>query len=346
MTEPFAKPCETGEEYDPMSGILRVAVVLGFVLALAAPAAAEERPLPRIAAAQIGEFHVARSLGELGPDVVVRAAAQGARDACLGPDGKPRPATTCDRPADNAPAGVCVDATIYRALGPLAECESGDRAPDAIELHSPCRTTECVTADAKEAGASHVLVVQGKSTEYGIDVALDLITLSSGKVRSKRYRDYFPEGARNDAEIVPRTGPQIVAIVHGMARDLVGEVIVAAPEAATAPRAPVLVTTPSPDSERRPLPRWIGWALASVGVAAIAAGAYAWHIDSTRQHGCVPTTDVNCPDLWDTKWKLALPLIAGGTAATGLGGWLIYRSSHGEVAASVAVGGVGVRGRF
>jgi hypothetical protein len=344
MTEPFAKPCETGEEYDPMSGILRVAVVLGFVLALAAPAAAEERPLPRIAAAQIGEFHVARSLGELGPDVVVRAAAQGARDACLGPDGKPRPATTCDRPADNAPAGVCVDATIYRALGPLAECESGDRAPDAIELHSPCRTTECVTADAKVAGASHVLVVQGKSTEYGIDVALDLITLSSGKVRSKRYRDYFPEGARNDAEIVPRTGPQIVAIVHGMARDLVGEVIVAAPDAAT---APLLVTAPAaPVSEHRPVPRWIGWALAGVGVAAIAGGAYAWHIDGTPKPGCTPSGDSECLNAWDTQWKLALPLLAGGAAAAGLGGWLLYRSSRGEVSASVAAGGVGVHGSF
>ena len=329
-----------------MSGKLRVVVVLSFILALAAPAAAEERPLSRIAAAQIGEFHVARSLGELGPDVIVRAAAQGARDACFGPDGRPRPATTCDRPADNAPAGVCVDATIYRALGPLAACEAGDRAPDAVELHSPCRTTECVTADAKATGALHVLVVQGKSTEYGIDVAVDLITLSSGKARSKRYRDYFPEGARNDAEIVPRTGPQIVAIVHGMARDLVGEMLVAVPEAA-APPASLLVTTPAtPASEHRPVPRWVGWALAGAGVAAIAAGAYAWHIDGTKMNGCVPNEEVNCPDSWDTQWKLALPLIAGGAAATGLGGWLIHRSSRGEVSASVAAGGVGVQGSF
>jgi hypothetical protein len=329
-----------------MSGKLRVVVVLAFILALAARAAAEERPLPRIAAAQIGEFHVARSLGELGPDVVVRAAAQGARDACLGPGGKLRPPTTCDRPADNAPAGVCVDATIYRALGPRAAGAAAHPAPDAIELHSPCRTTECVTADAKAAGASHVLVVQGKSTEYGIDVAVDLIAVPTGKARSKRYRDYFPDGARNDAEIVPRTGPQIVAIVHGMARDLVGEMLVGVPEAA-APTAPLLVTMPAtPAPEHRPAPRWIGWALAGAGVAAIAAGAYAWHIDSTKQHGCEPTVNVNCPDSWDTQWKLALPLIAGGAAATGFGGWLIYRSSRGEVSASVAAGGVGVKGSF
>jgi len=329
-----------------MSGKLRVVAVLGVVLASAAPAAADDRPLPRIAAAQIGEFHVARSLGELGPDVVVRAAAQGARDACLGPNGKPRPATTCDRPADNAPAGVCVDATIYRALGPLAACEAGDRAPDAIELHSPCRTTECVTADARAAGASLVLVVQGKSTEYGIDVAVDLITVPTGKARSKRYRDYFPDGARNDAEIVPRTGPQIVAIVHGMARDLVGEMLVAVPEA-TAPTSPLVVTTPAtPAPEHRPVPRWIGWALAGACVAAIAAGAYAWHIDSTPKPGCTPNADTECLHSWDTQWKLALPLIAGGAAAAGVGGWLIHRSSRGEVSASVAAGGVGVQGSF
>jgi hypothetical protein len=330
-----------------MSGILRVAVVLSFALAVAAPAAAAERPMPRIAAAQIGEFHVARSLGELGPDVVVRAAAQGARDACLGLDGRPRPATTCDRPAENAPAGVCVDATIYRALGPLAACEAGDRAPEAIELHSPCRTTECVIEDAKAAGASHALVVQGKSTEFGIDVAVDLITIATVKVRSKRYRDYFPDGARNDAEIVPRTGPQIVAIVHGMARDLVGEMLVAPPDAPPMPAATVATAPPpAPAPGPRSIPRWVGWALAGAGVAAIAAGAYAWHLDSARRHGCTPSFQADCPDLWDTQWTLAVPLIAGGVAASGLGGWLIYRSSRAEVSASVAVGGVGVHGSF
>jgi hypothetical protein len=331
-----------------MSGTLRVVVVLIFASSVAASAAAADRPLPRIAAAQIGEFHVARSLGELGPDVVVRAAAQGARDACLGPDGRPRPATSCDRPAENAPAGVCVDATIYRALGPLAACEADDRAPEAIELHSPCRTTECVIEDAKAVGSSHVLVVQGKSSEFGIDVAVDLITVGTAKVRSKRYRDYFPDGARNDAEIVPRTGPQIVAIVHGMARDLVAEMLVAPPDAPPAPVAPAVVTAPpaSPTSEHRSIPRWVGWALAGAGVAAIAAGAYAWHVDGTRQHGCTPSFQATCPDLWDTQWKLAVPLIAGGVAASGLGGWLIYRSSRGELSASVAAGGFGVHGSF
>src|SRR4051812_48713602 len=159
-----------------MSGISRAAVAAFVVVSISAHAAwADERPLPRIAVAQIGEFHVARTLGELGPDVVIRAGAQGVRDTCFGPDGKLRPPIACDRPAENAPVGVCVDATLYRALGPLAACEATDRVPEAIELRSPCRTTECVLADAKAAGASHVLVVQGKSTQFGLDVAVDLI---------------------------------------------------------------------------------------------------------------------------------------------------------------------------
>jgi hypothetical protein len=330
------------------------AVLAAVVFAsLTARASAEERALPRIAVAQIGEFHVARTLGELGPDVVIRAAAQGVRDACFGPDGKLRGPTSCERPAANAPEGVCVDTTLYKALAPLAACAESDRAPEAIELRSPCRTTECISSDAKAAGATHVLLVQGKSTEFGLDVAIDLIALATGPQRSKRYGDYFPASSRSDAEIVPRTGPQIVAIVHGMARDAVGELLLAPPPPpAAAPPPPAgVVTAPAapvtPPSDQRPLKRAIGVTAAGLGLVAIVAGSLLWYLDGTVKGDCKPnpSTYDGCPVSWDTL-KYGVPLVIGGAVAAGVGGWLIYRSSRGEVAATASAGGVGLRGSF
>jgi hypothetical protein len=336
-----------------MSGTSRVALIVGVVIACARAAGAQQSSapssLPKIAVGQIGEFHVARTLGELGPDVVIRAAAQGVRDSCFGPDDKLRPVTTCERPAPNAPAGVCVDTTLYRALAPLTACDPGDRAPEALELQSPCRTTECITADAKAVGATHIIVIQGRSTEFGLDLALDLITLASGQLRSKRYRDYFPATDRNDAEILPRTGPQIVAIVHGMARDVVSELLLArspAPAAVAPPvpavTAPVLTESPRPHA----VPRWVGWTVAGAGVAAVVAGAIFWAIDGDPR-GCTPHPETNdhCLYQWDSK-KLGIPLVIGGAVGAGVGGWLIYRSAHSEVAVSPSVAGVGVQGRF
>jgi hypothetical protein len=335
--------------------ILFVAVVaLGSAKAFATPA--PPPALPRVAVAEIGEFHVAKTLSDLGPDVVIKAAAQGIRDVCLDPATSAfRAPTSCDRPAASTPTGVCSDMTIERALARMAICQSSDRALYVVELpSSPCRTSECLKSDAKQAGATHVLVVQGKSSDFGLDVAMDLIDLESGAVQSKRYKDYFPANEREDAAIVPRTGPQVIGIIHGMARDLVQASLAAqltgtpaslgtAPDRSTSATPP---PTAPPPQEGRITPPWVGWTAGAVGAAVMVGGAILWSLDGERS-GCSdgPSGDL-CPTTWDTK-KVGIPLVIVGALGAGLGSWLIYRSAQGsDVAISAAPAGLALLGNF
>jgi hypothetical protein len=329
------------------------------LLLLASPAASAApdgaKPLPSIAVAEIGEFHVAKTLGELGPDVVIKAAAQGVRDVCLDKTSNSfRAATSCQHPAASTPVGVCLDMTVERALARMAVCNSSDQTLQVVELSSsPCRTSECLKADARQAGMSRVLIVQGKSSDFGLDVAMDLIDLGSGAVRSKRYKDYFPPNERDDAAIVPRTGPQIIAIVHGMARDLVQESLKdeMAPKTAPAttstvpPLAPPMSSAPA-DHSASPLPAWVGWTTVSVGAAAIVAGAVLWSLDG-KPRGCSDASNGDlCAETWTTT-KVAIPLVAVGAVAGGFGGWILYRSASGkEGSVAVVPGGVSLMGKF
>jgi hypothetical protein len=244
--------------------------------------------------------------------------------------------------------------TIDRALARMAVCNSSDQTLQVVELSSsPCRTSECLKADAKQAGMSHVLIVQGKSSDFGLDVAMDLIDLGSGAVRSKRYKDYFPTNERDDAAIVPRTGPQIIGIVHGMARDLVQESLRAdmAPSKASPPlpSAPPTIATPSAGvqpSGSTQVPGWVGWTAISAGAVAIVTGAVLWSLDG-KPRGCPESSNGDlCAETWRTT-KLAIPLVVGGAVAGGFGGWVLYRSASGkEGAVAVVPGGVSLLGRF
>jgi hypothetical protein len=311
------------------------------LVASAEAAAAPAAPVPRVAVAQIGELQVAKTLGELGPDVVVKAAAQGVRDACLDAGaGRFREPPACARAATSAPAGVCADMTLDQALAPLAPCAAGDRAPEVVELaSSPCRTTECLKADAKAAGATHVLVIQGRSTEFGLDVAADLVVVATGASQSKRYRDYFPANARSDAEIVPRTGPQALGIIHGMARDLaqVGLIELLVPAPAPEPPRP---------AENSLAPRWVGWTLVGGGAAAMLGGGALWLLDGEPKGCSESASNPVCPVLWDTA-KVGIPVAIVGAMAA-VGGYLVLnRTNDGAtVAVTASPNGMAVFGRF
>jgi hypothetical protein len=181
---------------------------------------------------------------------------------------------------------------------------------------------------------------------------MDLIDLGSGAVHSKRYKDYFPQNERDDAAIVPRTGPQIIAIVHGMARDLVQETLLAELTAKSAqpstPAPPAITTPPGTTSNggSAPLPAWVGWTAVSVGAAAVVAGSVLWSLDG-KPRGCSDSSNGDlCAETWRTT-KAAIPLVVGGAVIGGFGGWVLYRSASGKQG-SVAVvpGGVTLTGRF
>jgi hypothetical protein len=343
-----------------MRRLVLKSVLVTIISGLSAAAVAEPSsglPRPRVAVAQIGEFHVAKTLGELGPDVVIKAAAQGVRDVCFELTTNTfRGATSCEHPAVSTPVGVCADMTLDRALARMVVCNTSDQTVDVVELSSsPCRTSECLKADARQLNATHVLIVQGKSSDFGLDVAMDLIDLLSGSVQSKHYRDYFQQNERDDTAIVPRTGPQIIGIVHGMARDLVQSSMrealaprtasTAAPPAPPPPAVPTTPAVPIAPQNPRPLPTWVGWTALSAGVVAVVGGAVLWSLDGKPRCSDTSNGDL-CPETWRTT-RAAVPLVVGGALVGGFGGWALYRSPRGGEAMVAALpGGVSLFGRF
>lgn len=76
------------------------------------------------------------------------------------------------------------------------------------------------------------------------------------------------------------------------------------------------------DRQRRVAPRWAEITTLSVGVAALAAGAIMWGLDSRCPGGADPNDPLACPQLYDTK-AAGIALVSTGFVATLTGGVML-----------------------
>jgi hypothetical protein len=246
-----------------------VALVITWVgLAGAAPGF---RPL-RVAVALEPRQRIALP-ADFGEGAAARALALGAREACL-PAGTltPRaPRPSCPEMSDAPGSGVCADETAAHALGPDVECAPGDARAEVLDVAARCEDAPCFEAEARRAGATHLLLVHG--------AWVDGLVLG-GTMRALDGSGAWPvqlPGTFNPQR--PRTGPQVLGVLKWAARLAVGEELrrAAAAPAAVVSTPPAVVSTPAqppPAIDQQPSHVALGWTLVGAGAAAGAAGAW------------------------------------------------------------------------
>jgi hypothetical protein len=194
---------------------------------------------------------------------------------------------------------------------------------------SSCREAGCAVELARSAGASFVLVADGKYRTGGYDLR---VQLWNGR-----------EMATDQATCEDCTGPEFVTRLEGVVASLVDaqkRKLAAATPAATTVGSPVAVaTSPSQDAPRGG--RYLtpaGWAGLVAGIVATAGGGYLLWADGQLEN-CVDTSagTRNCSRERVTHG--GLPLVIGGAGLAALGaGILIYRHVGERAAVSVRMG--------
>jgi hypothetical protein len=249
-----------------MAGVALVVAWVG--LAGAAPGS---RPL-RVAVALEPRQRIALP-ADFGKGAAARALALGAREACL-PAGAPAPRAPrapCPEISDAPGSGICADEMAAHVLSLDVECAPGDARAEVLDVPARCEDAPCFEAEARRAGATHLLLVHG--------AWVDGLVLG-GTMRALDGSGAWPvqlPGTFNPQR--PRTGPQVLGILKWAARLAVGEELrreAAAPALVVATPLAVLSTPaqPPPAIEEPPSHAGLGWTLVGAGAAAGVAGAW------------------------------------------------------------------------
>ena len=202
-----------------------------------------------------------------------------------------------------------------------------------------CTGPDCQKDQLRDAGASHVLYVEGSRNDYGFSLDITLRGVSGDDSEKAQGWCNFC------------TGPQMVTAAENVARPLVVH-LAARPE-----RAPGIATGAGTDLSARPgegkggssTARLLaGIGLAAAGAATVAAGAVTWS-RAGDDTDCVapmggPTTTPICRQTYGGK-TLGIAMTIGGGVLVGTGAWLlIFRGGDTHVA--VGPNNVAVAGRF
>lgn len=310
---------------------------------------------------------------KLGDTAGTTALLQGVREACIdsGTMAPKRPTPVCRVLADLPTSGVCIYETVEHLQSADVRCAESDVAVETIDLSSAtCSTGPCFRTEAERAGASHLLLVDARYSQTGVQLKARVIELATGKtnvlVPSEFAEDYDIEA--------PRTGTQALGILKWFGREVVLAELVArqkqevaeraaggasgkADATAPAPRAvsteafplPPMTSPTAPaapvDGHGSATPSWIGWSLIA---AAAAAGLGSWLV--WRAHGdgdhCAGAADADpCRGTRRTLIP-AIGLAAGSAVALSLGTFFVVRDRRGDVALSLHALGFGVGGMF
>jgi hypothetical protein len=294
---------------------------------------------------------------EFGEHPGARALAQGVREACLS-EVAPTPRTSspaCQEVGDLPGSRVCVDQSAVIALSREIECRPSDTSAEAIDLsRSGCDTTACFDAVARQAGATHLLMMSA-SWRDGLAATGSLTSLETGRVTMLGPGPgYNPEK--------PRSGPQVLAILKWLARDAVTRELQRLrqdrPKATETGRPPEVSSRPafaiaeSPSSAAAPESSshraLLGWTLVGAGLVAGVASGWLFAVDRT---GTSCSSIAGDPDPCAKERRTIIPAASLGLGALGglvAGGVILVRGQGdgSRLAAFVQPGGVLVSGRF
>jgi hypothetical protein len=204
-----------------------------------------------------------------------------------------------------------------------------------------CTGPDCQKDQLREAGASHVLYVEGNRNDYGFSLDITLRGVSGDDSEKAQGWCNFC------------TGPQMVTAAENVARPLVVHL------AARPDRAPGLATgSPGTDLTARAgegkggsstARLLVGIGLAAAGAATVAVGAVTWSragddTDCAAPEGAPGAKEI-CRGTYGGK-PLGIAMTIGGGVLVGAGAWLILFRSTGVTHVAVGRNSVAVTGRF
>jgi TolB-like protein len=204
-----------------------------------------------------------------------------------------------------------------------------------------CTGPDCQKDQLRDAGASHVLYVEGSRNDYGFSLDITLRGVSGDDSEKAQGWCNFC------------TGPQMVTAAENVARPLVVH-LAARPE-----RAPGLATgargtdvtarTGEGKGGSSTARLLVGIGLAAAGAATVAVGAVTWSragddTDCAAPMGGTSMTPV-CRGTYGGK-PLGIAMTVGGGVLVGVGAWLILFRDTKDTHVAVGPNSVAVTGRF
>jgi hypothetical protein len=204
-------------------------------------------------------------------------------------------------------------------------------APTAL-----CTTADCQRDQLRDAGASHVLYVEGSRNDYGFTLDLTLRGVVGDDTEKAKSLCNFC------------TGPQMVTAAENGARPLLVHL------AARPDRVPGLGPAASvkasggEDKTGSSLARvLLGAGLAAAGAAAVVAGSFTWN-RAGSDTDCVQTIGGNGEIVCRQEYGgevLGISMVVGGAILAGVGGYLMmFTGTKAQLAVSPS--GVSVAGTF
>jgi hypothetical protein len=207
-----------------------------------------------------------------------------------------------------------------------------------LELVKPtsnanCASAACLKSLAATSGATEILAVTGGQTEFrGYKLDVELWHAAAGTSEYGSAECNFCNGPQMVAAAEKQAGPMLDHLVAVATRAPPPAAVPVAPP----PSAPTLVSQPS--AERSTGRMALGGSLVAVGAATAVLGVVFLYQDG-KHTDC----ETVCRSIYDAR-GLGIPLVAGGLALSGVGGWLLF-TGHGT---TVAVGsrGASIAGSF
>jgi hypothetical protein len=262
------------------------------------------------------------------------------------PTASPAAAPAAERPAGPRARVAIVDklelpaslAEFHGKLRTALEALVREQGLDVVTVPAPpaggCTTPDCQKDQMRDAGASHVLFVEGSRNDYGF--SLDITMRGVGGEESEKA-----QGWCNFC-----TGPQMVTAAENVARPLVVH-LAARPDRAPGAASGVPGTNLNAQagegkSGSKVALVVLGAGLAAVGAATVVSGSVIWNRAGELTDCVFVGVERICREEYGGR-GLGIGMVIGGALLAGVGGYLMLFTNTQVVAGP---GGVAVAGRF